>query len=648
MTPPQSHDRPLYNSRIIDSFIRLVRLRYPHVNVPELLQYADMKGYEVADQAHWFTQEQVNRFHERLVQLTGNPQIAREAGRYAASPEALGAMRQYILGMVGASNAFGILNKTTTNFTRSSRYESRRIASNRVEITVTPLEEGLEQPFQCENRIGFFEAVVLVFNPNRSSRIEHPECVFRGDKACRYLISWEKSATDILRRARDTAALILSVVNVILVMLGSWNLLGASVFGSIALVLILALLAEKCEKREMQGSLEQTRNANEELLRQINTNYNNSLLTNEIGRTLGIYTTTKEILNAVVMVCQKRLEYDRGMILLADPSRTRLELQASYGYGKRELDCLGRMRFRIDLPAVRRVFTRSFREQRPFLINDLTDEEENLSRRSLAFARLLDIRSFICCPIICDGTSLGVLAVDNMRSKRPLVESDMTLLMGIASMIGISLRNSQLIDASLRQFKSLLHVLAASIDARDTLTAGHSEKVTEYSLAICEELGLDADFCDVIRVAALLHDYGKIGVPDDILKKTSQLSPEEYENVKIHAGMTEEILSKVNFEGVYSQVPQIAGAHHEKIDGSGYPKGLRGEEIPLGARIIAVADYFESITSKRHYRDPLPIPEAIQVLRNEAGKHLDQQMVELMIELYLRDHPEHRQPDPKA
>jgi hypothetical protein len=108
----------IYNSRIIDYYVRLVKNKYSYINVSELLSSAGMQTYEVADQGHWFTQDQIDRFHEKLVQLTGNENISREAGRYAASPDAIGIMRQYVLGFIGPANTFEIINKATSNFTR--------------------------------------------------------------------------------------------------------------------------------------------------------------------------------------------------------------------------------------------------------------------------------------------------------------------------------------------------------------------------------------------------------------------------------------------------------------------------------------------------------------------------------------------------
>jgi hypothetical protein len=200
----------------------------------------------------------------------------------------------------------------------------------------------------------------------------------------------------------------------------------------------------------------------------------------------------------------------------------------------------------------------------------------------------------------------------------------------------VSIRNAELLLSKEREFRSTLQVLAASIDARDPLTAGHSEKVTEYSVGICDELKLGVDFRECVRVAALLHDYGKIGVPDNILKKKGRLTTEEYEVIKTHTAQTRDILERINFEGKYADVPLIAGSHHEKWNGNGYPLGLKEEDIHVGARIIAVADHFEAITSKRHYRDPMPINVAVDELIKYSGSYFDPQVVQAFVRYYRR------------
>ena len=626
---------PLYSSRIIKTYIAFIKQKYSYVNIDEILSYAKMEPYQVEDETHWFTQEQIDLFYEKLEKLTGNKNIAREAGRYAASPEAIGVMRQYVLGLVGPAKLFEIVGKVANNFTKSSIYESKKLGSNRVEITVKPNDGVNEKPFQCENRIGFFEAVGTLFN-YKLPKIEHPECIFKGGSACRYRVSWRESRADFWIRIRNYAALLLFFIWFGTYLKYPEIALNIVLSASTVTILVLTIFAQNIEKKELKSAIDNLRVSSDKLIEQINMNYNNVLLTNEIGYALSKQMDTDGILLNVVQILQRRLDYDRGTIFLANEEKTRLKFRRGFGYTDEEFSILKNNSFHLDKPESRGVFIFSFRKQKPFLINDIDEIREDLSPRSLEFAKKMGSKSFICCPIIYEDESLGVLAVDNIKTKRPLVQSDINLLMGIAPEIGISIHNAMILEAKERQFKSIIQVLAASIDARDPLTAGHSEMVTEYTVGICKEMNLPKDYCEMMRVAALLHDYGKIGIRDSILMKNGKLSIEEREEIKAHVEKSRTILEQINFEGIYKEVPNIAGSHHEKMDGSGYPNGFRGEEIPLGARILAVADFFEAITSKRHYREPMPLDIAFGLLEKESGMHFDKEVVEAFIRYYQK------------
>jgi len=293
--------------------------------------------------------------------------------------------------------------------------------------------------------------------------------------------------------------------------------------------------------------------------------------------------------------------------------------------------------FHLDKIDSKGVFVECYKTQKPILVNNIDEIKDDLSSRSLEFAKRMNVKSFICCPIIFENESIGVLAVDNIETKKALVQRDVNLLMGIAPQIAVGIYNIRLVEARLRQFQSILQALVASTEARDPITAGHSERVTDYAVGICQELGLSSDYTDMIRVAASLHDYGKIGVDDAILKKNGRLDEAEYEHIKTHAVKTRNILQRVNFEGIYKEVPEIAASHHEKLDGSGYPSGLKEDEIPLGAKVIAVADVYEALTSRRHYRDPMPVNEALDYLVENIGNHFDRQCVGAFIN-YFNSH----------
>ena len=634
MTPKLSKDL-IYNSRIIDTYVKLLKKKHPDIDTSLALEYAGMQGYEVADQSHWFTQSQIDRFYAKAVEVTGNPQVARDAGRYSASPEAIGAMRQYILGLVGPAHAFGLIRNAASKFTRSAQYQSKRISDNSVEVVVTPYPGIDEKVFQCENRMGFFEAICMMFN-DKMPIIEHPECLFDGGQHCRYVISWKRSAADLWSKTRDISAFTLAGA------CGAatfWNpALAAQTLipASLATIAALSYTARTKENRELRRSLDNLFDSSEKLIEQMNINYSNSLMNNEIGQAISAPTEVDEILANVIQVLKKRLDFDRGMIMLANKDRDQLLFRTGFGYNSEQLRMLNSIAFHLNKSTSRGVFVVAFHEQRPFLIDDVRDLHGKLSSRSLSLIEKLGAHSFICCPIICEGKSIGLLAVDNLKSKRPLQQSDVSLLMGIAPMLGISIRNADLLQTKERQFHSTLEVLAATIDARDPLTAGHSKKVTEYSVGICNTLNISEEETERIRVASLLHDYGKIGVPDAILKKEGQLTEEEYDIVKTHTRKTKDILEGINFDGIYRNIPSIAAAHHENIDGTGYPWGLKGEDIPLGALIISVADFFEAITSKRHYRDPMPTEIAYKLLRQHSGTRFDSQIVEAFIRYHKK------------
>ena len=346
---------------------------------------------------------------------------------------------------------------------------------------------------------------------------------------------------------------------------------------SILLVFIsLSYVINLLEKRELKTTINNFRVLAERQIDQIDINYKNALMINEIGQAINKNLNINDILENIMRALEMRLDYDRGMILLSNPEKTQLIYSAGYGLNEEQLSTAKTTSFHLDNPESKGVFVLSFHAQKPFLINDVDQLQGNISENSLEFLKRTGSKSFVCCPIIYEKNSLGVLVVDNIVKKRDLTQTDISIMLGIAPQIGISINNALLIEQQKQQFNSILRVLAASIDARDPLTAGHSEKVTEYSLGIARELGLSEEYCEVIGIAGLLHDYGKLGVRDDILKKPGKLTTEEYLEIQSHASKTKSILDQMNFRGNYSEIPLLAGSHHEKIDGSGYPLWFEG------------------------------------------------------------------------
>ncbi len=225
------------------------------------------------------------------------------------------------------------------------------------------------------------------------------------------------------------------------------------------------------------------------------------------------------------------------------------------------------------------------------------------------------------------GEIIGVFQVLN-KFDGPFTKQDEQLLDTISVIAATQIENAQLYEEQRKTWDSFVRTLASTIDARDPLTAGHSNRIALYSDELAKILNLSAKHRELIRYAALLHDYGKIAIREAVLCKNGSLTIDEYCHIQEHAAYTKSILEKINFSRDFIEVPKIAAYHHEKMDGSGYPDGLVGDQIPLESRILAVADVFDALTSKRHYRDRMDFENVMDILDKNTGSHFDRNLVE--------------------
>jgi len=181
-----------------------------------------------------------------------------------------------------------------------------------------------------------------------------------------------------------------------------------------------------------------------------------------------------------------------------------------------------------------------------------------------------------------------------------------------------------------RREKEIVHRLSMAVECRDTDTGNHVLRVAEYSKLIAQNAGFDRKFTELIHLASPLHDIGKVAVPDRILLKTGKLTPEEMEIMKKHTIYGYRILVGSGIK-LLDMAAEIALYHHEKWNGKGYPEGLKGEEIPVAARIVAIADGFDALTTRRSYKEPWSLEKAFTLIGNEAGKHYDSELVSIFL-----------------
>jgi HD-GYP domain-containing protein (c-di-GMP phosphodiesterase class II)/pSer/pThr/pTyr-binding forkhead associated (FHA) protein len=263
--------------------------------------------------------------------------------------------------------------------------------------------------------------------------------------------------------------------------------------------------------------------------------------------------------------------------------------------------------------------------------HDALSDERYGSGESIVRQR---IRSVMCAPMRTTDAILGVLYVDS-QSAHEFSEAELELLAAIGNQAGIALHRARLLAEVEQMFLDVMKAIAAIIDAKDGYTHRHSERVAAFAVRLAHELGLSTDDRRVVELSSLLHDVGKIGVPDAILNKPGKLTADEYAEMRRHPGHGAAILSNIQSPKVVELLPGVK-YHHERWDGTGYPEGLRGEEIPLLGRILSVADFLDALTSDRSYRKGLCIDEVVRMIQEESGRAFDPAVVVAAVTLHQR------------
>jgi putative nucleotidyltransferase with HDIG domain len=326
-----------------------------------------------------------------------------------------------------------------------------------------------------------------------------------------------------------------------------------------------------------------------------------------------------ELFEGVTHLIGRLMPCDRVTIVMVDKGRGGFVYH--YGWGIK-------VRTKGDfVPFEQTNATQVVKEKRPILRNNIREVREllPLDRQFLEEGFLSDLRV----PILLEDEVIGLLNIGSKRVAGFRTE-DVSTAEGIASQISLAFAQARLVQGLKDSLLDTVKCLSEAVDAKSPWTRGHSERVAELSCDIAKELGLGVEEIEKIRMAALLHDVGKIGTFEELLDKPGKLTPEEWEIVKGHCAKGVQIISPV--ERFKELIPMILH-HHERYDGKGYPEGKKGEEIPLGARILCVADAVDAMMSERPYREAMPIEKVLQELRNNAGIQFCPKVVEAALKV---------------
>ncbi|MFC1885956.1 ATP-binding protein [Thermodesulfobacteriota bacterium] len=461
MNKQMDDNSPIYSSRIIKGYLEYITTYYPQVDTDAILRYAEIKVYQVNDQAHWFNQKQTDRFNEITVELTGNPNIPREVGVHATSLKAFSVVVNAFLGLIKPTMVFLLMGKIYPTVSRGAKVITKKLGANKMEIIVTPKPGVREKEYQCMNRLGNFEAI-LALQPKNIASLDHPSCINKGDDCCRYIITWAKNISLSWLKIRNRVLLFNG-----LGCLGLYFFLSplawSAVFTVSALTnMALSLYAERREKIDLTKTIENQSNVATELLDEANIRYNNALLSQEISRVTSKVMDVPTLVKRVTHAMKDHLSFDYGLILLKNRENRSLFYAAGYGFNRKQEDIIKEIEFKIDVNAPENPFLSACKQQKPVFWQNNKKSSADRAALSRRFFQAIGVQSLVCIPIVYEKESLGVLAVDNMEKKGPITQSSLNILMGVSSQTAATIvhtLNYQKLQESEERYRTIIETI---------------------------------------------------------------------------------------------------------------------------------------------------------------------------------------------
>jgi putative nucleotidyltransferase with HDIG domain len=343
----------------------------------------------------------------------------------------------------------------------------------------------------------------------------------------------------------------------------------------------------------------------------------------EVSKEIISETDTKKLLALIVSIAVRETQADRACLFLTDEATGKIAMEEDYGFAPASI-----ADFREH--HLEKLASLLMRENKPVLIVPNLPMPEG-------FGEIPGTRDYssIYMPLTVRGKGIGILSLGRAGAERPFTLPDVELVSVLSGQATAAIENARLYEKLQRSYLSTIITLSGIAESKDFYTDKHMKDIAEYSVDIARKVGLPESDVENVRMAALLHDLGKVTVPDDILKKPGRLSKEEMDVIKKHPIHGAKMIESIE---PLQEAREIIRHHHEYFDGSGYPDGLKGKEIPLGARIIAVADAFDAMTTNRPYRKALPMEKVIQEMKDFSGIQFDPDIVDIFLSILHEKH----------
>jgi HD-GYP domain-containing protein (c-di-GMP phosphodiesterase class II) len=327
----------------------------------------------------------------------------------------------------------------------------------------------------------------------------------------------------------------------------------------------------------------------------------------KVGQKASLVSRVSSLLDQISLMTRQTLRASAASVLLVNGEEGELHFKVAQGKAGKALK-------KMKLTVNSGISGWVARNGKPLMVNDVASDKR--FNKNIDKVTGFNTKSILAVPLVSERSIIGVIEVLNKVDGSKFNKQDLEVLVALASTAAIAISNARLHQKVLGDHKNTVKALAAAVDARDHYTCGHSQRVTKYALLGGSELSLPAEELEVIEYAGILHDIGKIGISDAILCKPSRLTDEEWLIMRQHPEIGAKILEGIPF---LEKARELVLYHHERYDGKGYPEGLAGRGIPIGARLIAIADAFDTMTTDRAYRPALGIGYAVRELYKCSG-----------------------------
>jgi putative nucleotidyltransferase with HDIG domain len=561
----------------------------PWVDVPHLETF-------LCDENNWIPSSLVVRLFERAREITRDPEVAFHIGFDSIVNREFGYFQMVFLRFFSSPRrALHKLNQLNSKLNSTKIVELIYDTQSHAIIRWHWRDGIISSKDVCSYNRGIYSAIPTMWGLP-AAQVTEEHCAFEGDPFCEVVVFWGRH----IGRLRE-------VISQLFIRKSS---------------LLDALEEIERDKILLRKKFDELTILNVELSRRV------TILKaiNNATRALVSVSDTRQVLQQTMRPIVDVLGFDRAIIMLVDEKREFLEY--SYAVGESE-HLLAKMKdYRIPLEREQNLMIRVLKKRRPVLIRDVKSAGLNPSNRILAD---FGPSSFIVCPLIAEDGVIGILAADRKPGQKPLTSADTEFLSIFANNIATVFQRARLDEQLQKSYVSSVRALVQAIEEKDTYTRGHSERVASIVVQVARELGITEHEVEYLRFGSILHDVGKIGIPESIVRSPKPLTDGEYKIIQKHPLKGLEILQHIPFikEHMY-----LIRSHHERWDGKGYPDGLRGEEIPLGAQIVAIADAFDAMTSSRPYRKGLPPKQAAREIQKGMGTQFSSDVVHAFLSVF--------------